>query len=148
VLSLVIEFAAEIFSRVAMFMLRDDVIVGIAQSGLARAGGPGNDELRRLRMPASDSAWLRAAIAGGDAVQAAPSDAGDRRLVAMLGTGIPKQAYIAPIHSGGRVAALLYADDLPEGRPPGDTTALAIVLHEAGLALDRALLERSLAEAN
>jgi len=148
VLSLVIEFAAAIFSRVAMFMLRDDIIVGIAQSGLARAGGPGDDELRRLRMPASDSAWLRAAIAGGDAVQGAPSDAGDRRLVAMLGTGTPKQAYIAPIHSGGRVAALLYADDLPEGRPPGDTTALAIVLHEAGLALDRALLERALAEAN
>lgn len=147
VLSLVIEFAAEIFSRVAMFMLRDDVIVGIAQSGLARAGGPGNDELRRLRMPANDSAWLRAAIGGGDAVQAPPSDAGDRRLVAMLGTGTPKEAYIAPIHSGGRVAALLYADDLPEGRPLGDTTALAIVLHEAGLALDRALSERALAEA-
>jgi hypothetical protein len=148
VLSIVIEFAAEVFSRVAMFMLRDDVIVGMAQSGLARAGGPGDDELRRLRMPANDSAWLRAAIAGGEAVQAPPSDAGDRRLVAMLGTGIPKQAYVAPIHSGGRVAALLYADDLPDGRPPGDTTALAIVLHEAGLALDRALLERALAEAN
>ena len=148
VLSIVIEFAAEIFSRVAMFMLRDDVIVGIAQSGLARAGGPGNDELRRLRMPAKDSAWLRAAIAGGDAVQAAPSDAGDRRLVAMLGSGVPKEAYVAPIHSGGRVAALLYADDLPEGRPLGDTTALTIVLHEAGLALDRALRERAQAEAN
>ena len=148
VLSLVIEFAAETFSRVAMFMLRDDVIVGMAQSGLARAGGPGDDELRRLRMPANDSGWLRAAIASGEAVQSAPSDAGDRRLVAMLGKGIPKEAYIAPIHSGSRVAALLYADDLPEGRPLGDTTALAIVLHEAGLALDRALLERALAEAN
>jgi hypothetical protein len=148
VLSLVIEFAAETFSRVAMFMLRDDVIVGMAQSGLARAGGPDDDGLRRLRMPANDSAWLRTAIASGEAVQAPPSDAGDRRLVAMLGSGVPKEAYVAPIHSGSRVAALLYADDLPEGRPLGDTTALAIVLHEAGLALDRALLERALAEAN
>ena len=128
----------ELFSRVAMFMLRDDVIVGIAQTGLARAGGPGDDELRGLCMPANDSAWLRAAIESGDAVRAAPSDAGDHRLVAMLGTGIPKQAYVAPIHSGGRVAALLYADDLPETKPLGDTTALAIVLHEAGLVLDRA----------
>jgi len=148
VLTLVLEFAAEIFSRVAMFMLRDDVIVGIAQMGLARAGGPGDDELRGLYMPANDSAWLRAAIESGDAVRAAPSDAGDHRLVAMLGTGIPKQAYVAPIHSGGRVAALLYADDLPETKPLGDTTALAIVLHEAGLVLDRAVLERALAQAN
>jgi len=148
VLTLVLEFAAEQFSRVAMFMLRDDVIVGIAQAGLARAGGPGDDELRGLCMPANDSAWLRAAIESGNAVRAAPSDAGDHRLVAMLGTGIPKQAYVAPIHSGGRVAALLYADDLPETKLLGDTTALAIVLHEAGLALDRALLERALAQAN
>jgi hypothetical protein len=147
VLSLVIEFASEIFSRVAMFMLRDDVIVGIAQSGLARAGGPGDEELRRLRMPASESAWLRAAVGGGDPVQAAPSDAGDRRLVAMLGSGMPREAYVAPIHSGGRVAALLYADDLPESRPIPDTAALAVVLREAGLALDRALQERSLADA-
>ena len=82
----------------------------------------------------------------GDAVQGPPTDAGDHRLLAMLGTGIPKEAYVAPIHSGGSIAALLYADDLPEARSLGDTTALAIVLHEAGLALDRALLERALAE--
>ena len=98
-------------------------------------------------MPASDSAWLRAAIGAGDPVQAAPSDAGDRRLVAMLGSGMPKEAYVAPIHSGGRVAALLYADDLPEGRPLGDNGSLAVVLREAGLALDRALQERALAKA-
>ena len=59
---------------------------------------------------------------------------------------MPKEAYVAPIHSGGRVAALLYADDLPEGRPLGDTSSLTVVLREAGLALDRALEERALAE--
>ncbi len=148
VLTLVLEFAAKIFSRVAIFMLRDDVIVGMAQAGLARAGGPGDDELRGLCMPANDSAWLCAAIETGDAVRAAPSNAGDHRLVAMLGTGVPKQAFVAPIHSGGRVAALLYADDLPESKPLADTTALAIVLREAGLTLDRALLERTLEQAD
>ncbi len=148
VLTRVLEFAAEIFSRVAIFMLRDDVIVGMAQAGLARAGGPGDDELRGLCMPANESAWLRAAIETGEAVRAAPSNAGDHRLAALLGSGIPKQAYVAPIHSGGQVAALIYADDLPQSKPLADTTALAIVLHEAGLALDRALLERALAQAD
>jgi hypothetical protein len=146
VLTLVLELAGEIFSRVAMFMLRDDIAVGIAQAGLARAGGPGDDELRRLHMPAGDSGWFRTVIETGDSVQGPPTDSGDQRLLGMLGSGIPKEAYVAPIHSGGRVAALLYADNLPEGRPLGDTTALAIVLHEAGLALDRAVLERALAE--
>jgi hypothetical protein len=146
VLSIVLDFAASIFSRVAMFMLRDEIAVGIAQAGLERAGGPGDAEVRRLRIRAADSAWFRAAVESGEAVQAAPSDAGDQRLLTLLGKGIPKRAYVAPIHSGGRVVALLYADDLPEGGPLPDTTPLATLLHEAGLALDRALLERALAE--
>ena len=45
------------------------------------------------------------------------------------------------------MVALLYADNLPGGAPLGDTTALEIVLHEAGLALDRASLERALSGA-
>ena len=59
----------------------------------------------------------------------------------------PSQVYVAPIESAGCVVALLYADNLPGGAPLGDTTALEIVLHEAGLALDRASLERALSGA-
>jgi len=54
---------------------------------------------------------------------------------------------VAPIESGDRVVALLYADNLPAEQPIGDSSALEVVLHEAGLALDRAVLERALAEA-
>ena len=57
------------------------------------------------------------------------------------------EAYVAPIESGERVVAVLYADNLPSGAPIGDTSALEVVLHEAGLALERAVLERALAEA-
>ena len=77
----------------------------------------------------------------------APSDEGDRTLVHLLGDAEPSQAYVAPLESGGRVVALLYADNLPEDGPLQGTEALEVVLHEAGLALDRAALERQLAEA-
>ncbi|MBW1687698.1 MAG: DUF4388 domain-containing protein [Deltaproteobacteria bacterium] len=147
VLTLVLEFAAESFGRVAMFMVRDDVAVGIAQRGLPAAGGPGDDEFRELRVSLDEPAWFRAAIESGEAHTAPPQDEGDRRLWAMLGRSAPGEAHLAPIESGGHVAALLYADNLPEGSPIGDTTMLSIVLHEAGLVLDRVLLERALAEA-
>jgi hypothetical protein len=147
VLNLVLEFAAESFGRVAMFMVRDDVAVGIAQRGLPAAGGPGDDEFCELRVSLEEPAWFRAAIESGEACTAAPQDEGDRRLWALLGHSAPGEAYLAPIESGGHVAALLYADNLPEGLPIGDKTTLSILLHEAGLALDRALLERALAEA-
>ena len=65
----------------------------------------------------------------------------------LLGNAIPEEAYVAPIESGDHVIALIYADNLPGGEPIGDTSALEVVLHEAGLALDRAWMERALEEA-
>jgi hypothetical protein len=147
VLSVVLDFAAERFRRVAMFMVREDVAVGIAQRGIGTAGGGDDSGLGELRVPVHESAWFRAALDRREPVRGAPSDPGDRELARQLGAGAPAEALVAPIESGGRVAALLYADNHPGGAPIGDTTLLAIVLHEAGLALDRALLERALAEA-
>jgi hypothetical protein len=147
VLPLVMRFAAENFSRVAMFLLRDDLAVGIAQIGLSAAGGPDDAALQRLRIPAAESAWLRAVCERRAPVRGAPSNDGDRRLALLLGDAPALEAYVAPIESGERVVAILYADNLPSGAPIGDTTALEVVLHEAGLALDRAVLERALAEA-
>ncbi len=43
--------------------------------------------------------------------------------------------------------ALLYTDNVPGEKPIGDTTILEIALHEAGLALERALLERARSQA-
>ena len=143
-----LDFAAERFRRVAMFMAREDDAVGIAQRGLPLAGGPSDREFQALRVPLVDSAWLDTVIQTGASLKAGPSNDGDHRLAAQLGSQTPSEAFVAPIESGGRVAALLYADNLPEGTPIGDTAVLAIVLHEAGMALDRAVLERALAEAD
>jgi hypothetical protein len=70
----------------------------------------------------------------------------DRALAMRLGAAAPREAYAAPIESGGRVVALVYADNLPDEKPLPDPTAFEIVLHEAGVVLDRALLERAFAE--
>jgi hypothetical protein len=146
VLSLILEFAAGMFSRVAIFMVRDDEAIGIAQSGLASAGGPDDSEFRQVSISANEPAWFRAVLQSREGEQGPPRDDGDRKLAALLGSSIPKAAYIAPIESSQNVVALVYADNLPGNDPIGDTTSLEIVLHEADLALERALLERALAD--
>lgn len=143
VLSLVLEFASEVFSRVAIFMVREEVAVGMAQLGLEKAGGPDDEALRAIELPAREVASFRSVLETGASIRCAPTDATDRELATQLGSGVPAEIYIAPIESGGRVVALLYADHLPAARAIGDTTILEIVLHEAGLALERALLERT-----
>jgi hypothetical protein len=147
VLPLVIRFAAEVFDRVAMFMVRGDTVVGMAQSGLPAAGGPDDEVLRTVEVSHQGSAWFRAVLESRKPVRAAPSDGGDYTLAALLGQSASQESYIAPLESGGEIVALLYADNLPNRRPLGDTQALEVVLQHAGLALDRAVLERALAEA-
>lgn len=147
VLTLVLRFAAETFSRVAMFMVRDQQAVAIAQLGLPKAGGPGDDAVGEISVPAREPAWFRRVLDGRNAVRCPPDDDGDQRLAVLLGNALPREAYVAPLESANRIVALLYADNLPSDEPIGDTAALEVVLHEAGLVLDRAVLERALAEA-
>lgn len=146
VLPLVIRFASEVFDRVAMFMVRDGTAIGMAQHGLPTCAGPDDHELRDLAYPCGASSWMGLVLQHGKPVRGAPANDGDRDLAGLLGDRIPDQAYLAPIESGGQVIALLYGDNLPDGRPLGDTSALEVVLHHAGLALDRAALERALRE--
>jgi hypothetical protein len=144
VLAQVLGFAAQHFSRVALFGVRGDRAVGVAQVGLARAGGPDDAALRELSLGSREPAWFRRVIEERRPVRAAPSDNGDHRLAVLLGNEIPGEVYVAPIVTGDRVAALLYADNLPAQEPIGDTSALEVLLDAAGIALDRALIERTL----
>ena len=120
-----------------MFMLRDDEAVGIAQVGLERAGGPGDEQVRELKVDSREPCWFRTVTETRQALRSPPVDESDFRLVGRLGAAAPSEAYVGPIESGGRVVALLYGDNLPDDTPVGDTTALEIVLEEAGTALDR-----------
>jgi hypothetical protein len=142
-MSLILEFAAESFSRVAMFMVRDETAIGIAQRGLPSGGGPDDDEIRKLEFPVWEIEWFRRVLESGGPVRSEPKGDGDHNLALRLGEKAPVEAYVAPITSQGHVVALLYTDNLPSAEPAGDTTILEIALHEAGLALERALLERA-----
>ena len=146
VLAQVLAFAAQRFARVALFGVRGDRAVGVAQLGLGRAGGPDDEGLRELSLGSREPAWFRRAIDERRPLRSAPTDNGDHRLAVLLGNEIPAEAYVAPIVTGERVAALLYADNLPSGDPIGETVELEVLLDAAGIALDRALVERTLRE--
>jgi hypothetical protein len=68
----------------------------------------------------------------------------DNYLLKQFGGQKPQEVFLGPLISEGRVVAILYGDNLPEQKPVGDTEALEIFLSQAGLAMEKALLERRL----
>jgi hypothetical protein len=147
VLRLVLEFSGRHFDRSVMFLVRDGEAQAMAQIGLATTGGPDDVGLRSLCVSVEGPEAFRKVIESGAPTRATPTEAADRALVARLGTREPAELYVAPIESGEQVVALLYADNAATGRALGDTSALEVIAHEAGLALDRAVLERALEQA-
>ena len=147
VLNIVMRFALETFSRVALFMVRDDLVYGLAQLELPKAGGPDDAGLREVSLPVREPSWFRRVLEGRQPLRAGPADAGDQRLAVLLGNAIPEESYVAPLESGDQVVALLYGDNLPGRELIGDTSALELLLQQAGLVLDRACLERILEQA-
>lgn len=148
VLPVVLDFASELFARVAILIVREEQVFAIAGRGIEALEVDPLDSAPPVSLQALDSGWIRQALQSGVPFQAPPSTPADRELLARLGGAEPEFAYLGPIESGGSTIALLYCDQASDGAGMPDTTGLEVVLHHAGMALDRAALERALWEAD
>lgn len=148
ILPVVLDFATEIFARAAILIVRAEQVFAIAGRGIAtlEVNNP-LDSAPPISLRTLDAGWIRNVLDSGEPVQGPPSTSADRDLLTRLGGPEPSEAYLGPIKSGGSTIALLYGDQAPTRAAMPDTSGLEIVLQHAGLALDRAALERALLEA-
>lgn len=146
ILPVVIDYAAELFSRVAVLLVRDQQILLLAGRALPALDGPGGVGAA-ISLAKIQDGWVGRVLTTRRSTRGAPEQEGDRALLAHLGLDEARLAYLGPIESGGSVIALVCGVEALEDvtRMP-DTSGLEVVLHHAGLALDRAALERALAE--
>ena len=144
---LVLRFASNVVERAGLFLATRRAFIGLG----GFSGVEGSDafvaKVRRIQIPVDHESVFatvvhyRAAVVG----PLLPTDA-NKRLVQGLGGEFHERPTLAvPIISGDRVAAILFGDN-PSGKPLGATEGLEIFLQQAGLAMDRALLERRLEE--
>jgi len=59
---------------------------------------------------------------------------------------MPDKALAIPLIVDSKVALVVYGDNLPDQRPIKGVETLEIFMNQAGMALEKALLERKLAE--
>lgn len=142
IILLALRFASEIMNRAVIFSVKENNVVGIGQFGVTLPSGATDEVIRNIVIPRNgDSIFGR--MLNHPIPMRARFDGGkwDRFLCQALGGDIPEEIFLGPIVSEGRVVAILYGDNLPEHRPVGNTEALEIFLSQAGLAMEKALLE-------
>ncbi|MEA5112805.1 MAG: response regulator [Geobacteraceae bacterium] len=147
IILLVLRFAADFMNRAVIFTVRDDDIRGLGQFGIVDPDGLADARVRDLRFPVYGEPLFNSVIKSRMAGKAAPDGSSwNRYLLDQLGGGTPQEMFVGPIVSEGKVVALLYGDNLPEKRGIGLTDSLEIFLSQAGLAMEKALLQRKLSE--
>ncbi len=147
---LILRFASELMRRAVLFLVKDEEVVGLGQFGIELPDGENPDGVvRGIKIPLAEPSVFTEVLKHRVAVKAPLGDGRwDAYLVEKLGGQRPAETFCAPISSGSTIAAVLYADNAPEETPIGDTESLEIFLHQGGLQMEKALLERRIREMN
>ncbi len=146
---LILRFAAELLNRAVLFVVKGGKAVGLGGFGVEVAGGPDRRGIRGFAVPLEEPSILESVVRLRASVSGplAPG-AWNQALLDQLGGKTPADAVALPLVSGGKVRVVLYGDNLPEQRTVAGTRALELFLLQAGLTLEKVLLEKRLHEAD
>ncbi|MRR53506.1 MAG: DUF4388 domain-containing protein [Deltaproteobacteria bacterium] len=145
ILLLVLRYAAEFMNRAVVFTVREDGIRGLGQFGIVAPDGLADAHVRDLHIPLDADPTFSRVISTRMTVKEPPVLTDwSRYLFEQLGGGEPREIYLGPLISEEKVVALLYGDNLPEKTPIADTDSLEIFLAQAGLAMEKTLLQQRL----
>lgn len=142
---LILRFASDIFERGVLFMVGDHEFAGLGQFGLEIERA--DEKIRETIIPYTESPFLRRIVAAGQPHRSAvEKDRFTETLLREIGGGWPPEAGFFPIIAENKVVALLYCDNAGTGADFAETEGLEIFINQAGLALEKSLLQKKIQE--
>ena len=137
--------ASAVVSRGLLLVLRGDEAQGASQLGL-EVSDP--DALaRRVRLPLGEPGVVAEAVNRRDSWKGVvPAGLENDRLLELLGGVRPAEAIVVPMLLREGAGLVFYGDDGGGGRPLGATEDLEWALLEAGLAMERDVLDHRLTD--
>lgn len=140
---LILRFASEIYQRGILFMVGETEVIGLGQFGL-EIEKP-DERIREIILPFEESAFFKKIISEKQPYKGSlEKDGVTEMMVREIGGGWADEVSIYPIIAEGRVVALLYCDNALTGEEIKETAGLEIFIDQAGLALEKSLLQRRL----
>ncbi len=147
VLLLVLRFASEFVNRAIVFTVNDQVISGFGQFGIIGGTVSGDESVRSIHFPLEAGSMFDEPFRTRQPCTISPIlTPVDLHIYDQLGGGTPSEVFIGPLISQSRVIGFLYGDNLPDKKPIGDVESLSIFLAQAGISMEKSLLERQLNE--
>jgi CheY-like chemotaxis protein len=147
IILLVLRFAAEFVNRAVVLLVKKETIQGLGQFGLQDRDGRADSRVRTLSVPKGEPSLFSPVLEARFPVKGeVDASVWTHYFLEQLGGGRPAEYFVGPIVSEGKVVAVLYGDNLPDDKPIGDTDSLEIFLSQAGIAMEKALLQRRLQE--
>lgn len=142
---LILRFASDIFQRGVLFMVGEDELTGLGQFGLEIERA--DERIRETVLSYGESPFLKGIIEEMQSYKGRlEKDPITEAMIRELGGGWPHEVIFFPVITEGKVVALLYADNALSGDPFSETEGLEIFISQAGLALEKSLLQRKLQE--
>ena len=147
VLLILLRFASEFLNRAVVFTVNDNVVSGAGQFGIKSGKISGDEKVRAINFPLESGSIFSEPARTGHAGTLKPLPTlVDTHIFEQLGGGTPSEVFVGPLVSKSRLIGFLYGDNLPETTPIDGTETLVIFLTQAGIAMEKSLLERQLFE--
>ncbi|MBE0500586.1 MAG: hypothetical protein IBX47_04015, partial [Desulfuromonadales bacterium] len=145
IILLVLRFASELMNRAVIFFVKGEEITGLGQFGIEATDESADVLIRKIKIPVKEKTVLSEVAKDFSPKHVTFGDGKwDQYLIDKLGGQRPADAFVGPIISEGNIVAFIYGDNLPKQEPVGDTESFEIFLSQAGMAMEKALLERRL----
>jgi hypothetical protein len=144
---LILRYASEVVNRAVLFMVKKDEVRGLGQFGIELNSKSADQVVRNIKVPLNKpSLFLTVLETRRTYLGPIEENECNAYLVSELGGDMPGAVLGIPLVVDGKVALVVYGDNLPEQKPIHGVDTLEIFMNQAGMALEKALLEKRIAE--
>jgi hypothetical protein len=128
-------------------MVKKDEVRGLGQFGIELKGVSADQVVRNIKIPLDQQSVFMTVIESRRS-HVGPLEPTEHNnyLVNELGGAKPEAVMAIPLIVDNKVALVVYGDNLPERKAIKGMDTLEIFMNQAGMALEKALLEKKLAE--
>lgn len=138
IIDTVLEVTLSTFSFAALFLVQNQQVMGWRSST-----SEATEKIARFVLPLEIPSVFQTIYAThGHYLGPLPANSANRHFIEQIGREPPRTAFLVPLTVGGKLAAILYADNGRIGVPSKRVASTLVIVHRAGLCLENLIRQK------